>query len=313
MASKPKLLVHAGADKCGSTSAQASLRQNAQILNALGYSVRIADPTFYNYFAANSGDADAASAYLREAAHGRNLVLSGEGLSSVATLEQFAKRPLFRDWETHIVLFVRPQDQWFEAAWWQWFAYNSPRRTVAEAIDVAIASNRCNWAWQASTWKSVAGVESVTVVPITHRDPVTFLMEDSFGLSDYRRPQRRNERIPQTVHALMHQNPVLKPTAHDNTFLRDLRQATRAELGAMRPTPPVLSRAEIETLDKRVFPGNAELYDDIPDGMRHAFATDPQWAASSTHAFRDPSYSRPEPVVDENELRQLLGLARRPD
>lgn len=312
MAARPKLIIHAGADKCGSTSAQASLRRNGQTLTTLGYSVRIADAEFYGYSVGNSADgAVRAAAYLRDAAQGRNLVLSGEGLSSSQTLQQFTEYPVFGDWESHVVLFVRPQDQWFEAAWWQWFAYHRPQRTVAEAIDMVIASNRCNWAWQASTWASVAGVESVTVVPITQRDPVTFLMEDSFGLTDYQRPPRRNERVPQTVHALMHQNPCLKPHAHDNTFLRDLRQARTAELETMRPPPPVLSSAEIAILNQHVFPGNATLTEYLPDEIRQEFSTDPQWIAASTQALRDEGSGRPEPVADEGELRLLLGLPAR--
>jgi hypothetical protein len=75
-----------------------------------------------------------------------------------------------------VIVYIRPQVDWFNSAWWQWFAWEKSFKTPQDVID-AWGYNFMLWGNQISQWNSLEGVEKITV-----RLQPTDIIDDFLGL-----------------------------------------------------------------------------------------------------------------------------------
>jgi len=62
----------------------------------------------------------------------------------------------------HAIAYIRPQVEWFNSAWWQWFAWDGNFKKPEDVI-AAWGYNFMLWGHQLSLWKRLPGVENVSV------------------------------------------------------------------------------------------------------------------------------------------------------
>jgi hypothetical protein len=75
-----------------------------------------------------------------------------------------------------VIVYIRPQVDWLNSAWWQWFAWEKSFKRPQDVID-AWGYNFMLWGYQISQWKSLEGVKEITV-----RLQPTEIIEDFLGL-----------------------------------------------------------------------------------------------------------------------------------
>lgn len=61
-----------------------------------------------------------------------------------------------------VIVYIRPQVDWFNSAWWQWFAWTKPFKRPQDVID-AWGYNFMLWGYQISEWGKLDGVKNITV------------------------------------------------------------------------------------------------------------------------------------------------------
>jgi hypothetical protein len=135
MTASPKLIIHAGHPKCGSTAVRSLLRHNGPMLAREGYYLlgdhfkidpegsAVDWPLWYIEQAAEQ-PAGLLAEQLRRAVEAHRgydikaLILSAENLSEPAKAALFD--PAFGDFETHLIYYMRRQDHFLVASWRQW-------------------------------------------------------------------------------------------------------------------------------------------------------------------------------------------------
>ncbi len=61
-----------------------------------------------------------------------------------------------------VIVYIRPQVDWFNSAWWQWFAWTKPFKKPQDVID-AWGYSFMLWGYQISEWSKLDGVKDITV------------------------------------------------------------------------------------------------------------------------------------------------------
>lgn len=62
----------------------------------------------------------------------------------------------------HLIVYVRPQVEWFNSGWWQWWAWSDAFKKPVDVIN-AWGFEFMLWADQINKWKNIPNVEGVTV------------------------------------------------------------------------------------------------------------------------------------------------------
>jgi len=62
----------------------------------------------------------------------------------------------------HLIVYVRPQVEWFNSGWWQWWAWQEDFKEPVDIIN-AWGFNFMLWAGQIRQWKSLPNIEGVSV------------------------------------------------------------------------------------------------------------------------------------------------------
>lgn len=77
---------------------------------------------------------------------------------------EFRESNFFNKLNIHadVIVYIRPQVDWFNSAWWQWFAWEKSFNRPQDVID-AWGYNIMLWASHISRWDSLDGVKKVTV------------------------------------------------------------------------------------------------------------------------------------------------------
>jgi hypothetical protein len=78
-----------------------------------------------------------------------------------------------------VIVYVRPQVDWFNSAWWQWFVWNKLFKKPQDVID-AWGYNFMLWGDLISQWRGVDGVNNITV-----RLQPNDIIEDFLGLFNH--------------------------------------------------------------------------------------------------------------------------------
>ncbi|WP_137819730.1 hypothetical protein [Pseudomonas sp. 2FG] len=116
------------------------------------------------------------------------------------------------DCTAHGIVYVRPQVDWFNSAWWQWYAWASEFSNPGDVIK-AWGYNFMLWADQITKWQRLPGVENITV-----RLQPSDVVEDFMGLFNIRptlsaaHEERNNVSLNPTLIKLLKKYPSLRCT-----------------------------------------------------------------------------------------------------
>ncbi len=331
-----RLIIHAGAPKCGSSSLQSTLSRQPRfaardgrryaycsildggdVVHGAALSRRAAASPFGYSSSANIVDADwtasvdSVSQTLQDirAEHGTP-ILSSEGWVSRA--EAFATSGLIEKagGRAHVVIFVRPPVDWLNSAWWQWGAWTG--RPLRRYVEVNLGSVR--WHAHAKAWARVPGVERVTL-RLAERNvvPVFYDMLDAAPPA----PVMSNSGVPPAFLAFMKRNRRYREGPH--TPQVEFVVARHLDCGGVR-APWVLSAEEIALVFARTpqLPKGvrARLHPEDRDAMTrearwwdagayagHAVESDERWSTESALVELHDALLKPVGPVGRWHLR----------
>lgn len=307
---KPRLVLHIGGAKCGSSAIQHALAVNAAQLLELG--VLVPDPALeteapsrgeqIGYFAdlLKNPSAPALVAKKLEALAGHmaykglaTLVVSAENLINERIYAQMLATA--RDWfDVTVVLYVRRQDDWLISAWQQWYLKQF------ESFDdfyAARASDYCNWGRLIVPWEATFGQANIKVRPF--KRPLLVggdAVEDFFAAAEIALPlterdkQDRNRSFDETLGDFAHRNRDLFNGGGDNQFYEVFVSLLGARAFKSRRGSVLLSHARRLAIRERFSETNARL-------ARRYFDE-----ATAASLFEPPS---PEESIEESDVEKL--------
>ena len=174
--------------------------------------------------------------------------------------------------KVHVVAYVRPQVEWMNSAWWQWFAWEKDFFSVRDVTN-AWGLNFLKWGAQLSNWKNMGGVESVSV-RLQARDIVSdFVIGELGGEVDARvGVSRANVSLPPMLVKAMMLNKRLR---------RNLGSKVDAKLSRLvqsrEKTPWVIDREYASYLLEHLRKDNVELSDFLCERDKQLFFDSPRW------------------------------------
>lgn len=312
-----RLIIHAGAPKCGSSSLQTILSRDREFRSSSGNVFRYAAITDHGNLAigedirhiregrieglARSADLDDLQRLgkpevarlvqaLNSCLKAANIVLSCEGW--LARADEFADLGLLAGIETpvDVVAYVRPQADYLNANWWQWGAWNPA--TFQQWIYLT-AFSECAWGSHGRKWMAMAGVSSVHM-RLRPADIIT----DFFGWLSCDAPPATtvNRSLPGVALRFLQRHRDLRPDAHASAIDFVLERALKCDFG---PTPWVLPIAHVTHVIQEYLSDNLALLDLLSASDRARMLADPHWWSPS--AYQDRTVQTPEPCPPDGE------------
>ena len=160
-------VLHVGAGKAGSSAIQAFIADNQDALGRLGFAVPSADfeigppasaahvTPFERYFAAGGAGLTRRLEAMMAGRGRRTVLMSAENLcENHRHLEGFC-----RAFEVKVVLYVRRQDEYLEAAWQQW--HSKTRGDLEGWLDAMMELDVARWDGMVDRWAGIAGPDNV--------------------------------------------------------------------------------------------------------------------------------------------------------
>jgi len=181
-----KIIFHIGFGKTGSSSLQAYLSANP--IHQTKTQENLLYCCFHNDDTILHGDAiirKARSSPIKYVASNPNIAEQADNSETKYQLDKILRQdfiPIFsqEDWgrragsfknsnffeqldvDVHVIVYVRPQVDWLNSAWWQWFAWDEDFKRPADVI-AAWGYNFMLWGKQIDLWKNLPRVKNVTV------------------------------------------------------------------------------------------------------------------------------------------------------
>lgn len=236
--SRKQLIVHAGANKTGSSAIQRFLAINASTLRGNGIVVPDQDlmvrqqVSGFHVFAFEQLFRDPAGAsrftstvgeIARAAADAGTILLSAENLAAnPAAPALFAQ--LLDEYDVRVILYVRRQDQYLLSSWQQWYSKISDDFW---AWALSTVGRLGNWRAYLEQWEQVVPREQITV-RVFDRARLTGgdVVQDFHGLLNVEAPFERfqyprekvNPSFSDAIMDLVKGNPLVFRDVHDNDF-----------------------------------------------------------------------------------------------
>jgi hypothetical protein len=246
MSFKPRLILHIGMHKTGSTSLQRFFIRNRIILRALGihYPKAIGPdgrrlPKHNNLFLAISHEKDNRGAphptlgpsaaqiheIGRQLRHHPITVLSAEGFSGPSTAFAKAFAPLRESADLRVVCFLRRQDEWVSSFYKQMVMSRDVREshTFEQFIELGRIRRHLDYAALLRSWADALGGESIRVLIYPSRRSI---LADFLEASD----------LPPVLRHLPYGNS-LQNTARPYSYIERVRLANAANLPIPPPEP----------------------------------------------------------------------------
>jgi hypothetical protein len=301
-----RLIIHAGAPKCGSSALQTALSHHPDITGS--------DGTRYAYCAVTpSGDVHAGDEIRRRAmrsafgyvASCNHPTEQEEANAFKAAAEKLARLREARgvpilsseSWAyqadrfresglvaaagggAHVILFIRPPVDWINSAWWQWGVWSAPN--VDRFLRRAFLQTR--WHAHAAAWAKVEGVARVTL-----RLAADDVVGRFFRLLPAPAPAagRENSGIPPAFLSFLLRNRSYRDTAHtpqvEFIVARHLQQTRAALLWC-------LSHDHVRFVFENTpyLPGGVHALLEADD--RSMMKDDPRWWSPEAYAARSPT------------------------
>jgi hypothetical protein len=229
---------------------------------------------------------------------GKRLLMSNEGWGN--EYEAFAAgRFLPRlGLEAEVVLYVRPQVEWCNSAWWQWGAWGS--REFAVWLERRIP--RMQWGDVAQGWRAVPGVVSVRA-----RLLPSSVVGDFCALVGLQPPSEQvvNSSQPGVVLRLLQRHPELRAGQHDAATEFALGRHLRFE-GAR--TPWVMDRSSVSRVIEACRESNERLLEFLEPAQRQAMRSNPAWWSTDAFEARALESTAPQ-AIEPQELERLAAAA----
>lgn len=324
-ASTPRMILHIGAPKCGSSSLQKALSSRPDFKNAYGTplsyvcvssrssrtgnTIRIAAAASpYGYVSSSDvRDTDEAEVLGRRIeaatkpimASGSVPILSCEGWARRAV--PFQKSGVFErlGGGVHVVLFVRPPLDWLNAAWWQWGVWSGADLD----LNLQRAIPNVRWPKLAQQWADTPGIDAVHV-----RLADCDVVQTFFDLIEAERPVTRdtNASLPPALQAFLLRNRDLRPGAHDagiefllSRALADAPPAPKTDpLWVLTPKKAAEMWEDVKFHPRRLAPL-------LPPADRFRLAQQPKWYSAAPYGDRHATDL--DDFADPKSLRDLLG------
>lgn len=230
----------------------------------------------------------------RTAGDGARLVLSNEGWAqeyAEFTTGRFLER---LELDCTVLIYVRPQVEWCNAAWWQWGAWTGlelPRWVERQ-------HERMQWSRVVEGWRCVPGVRDVHV-----RLLPPGIVEDFCATVGVASPGEvvANRSLPGVVLRVFQRHRRLRPGAHDSDI--EFAIARHLELPRSR-TPWVMPQEVVERVIASCHESNLELLAQLDPEQRERMRADAAWWDAAHFAPRRllPWQARPPVPQDVDQL-----------
>lgn len=300
---QPRILLHVGAPKCGSSSLQAALSRRPVFTDAAGRT--------YEYVVVQKNGTVLRSATILKRVEvsplgslsTRNLPrvddvletlgpavpvlkdMIAEGITPILSQEGWARLgDVFGEagiidrlgGGARVIMFVRPPVDWLNSAWWQWGVWT---RTTVDA-HVGRTLRQVRWQALARAWRQVPGVERVDLGLATSDVTARF-----FQLLDAPAPPpvTTNAGVPGSFLLFLLRNRKYRPDAHTPK----VEFVVARHLPAQRyPTPWVLSPTHIAHVFDKTAGDAAKISRLLAPEDRPALAAEPRWHSAEAYAGR---------------------------
>jgi len=287
--SKPKIIIHIGAGKTGSSAIQSVMRQYRTYFEknklfipdrALGNGPNVTGEHVFAFQQLHTaGDQAALKAAIEKMAAGapagHTILLSAENLSNPGVGASFTG--LLDGFDAKVIFYVRRQDDYLASAWQQW---NSKIETDINAWLIGALRDRGHWYSSALAWERAVGSGNVIIRPFQRSDlkagDVVRDFLDILGIDD---PERDfdvgtvNPSYNDIITPLVAGATNIFSNVHDNRFYAMVSDLTGEAYTKSRRVS-LLSREQREKilffydeenkqLCKRFLPNRARLFEPI--------------------------------------------------
>jgi len=227
-----------------------------------------------------------------------NLVFSNEGWGEIPG--KIAEDCLFADEAFHVsvMLYIRPQIEWLNSAWWQWGAWT--KAPMQKWVNRKLAS--ASWLTLLQQWAAKPWVKKVDV-RLVDGDVVSDFL-DYLGYKIPPQP-RSNKGLPGSVLRIFQRNRQLRPGPHDSAIEFALSRHLQLEDAS---TPWILFPWQIKKFIEYYRQENEQLVHYLPVNQRQKMLEDARWWSAETYS--DRKHSSPLPNrLNIDELEQLAVAA----
>lgn len=203
----------------------------------------------------------------------------------------------------HVIIYVRPQVEWFNSAWWQWFAWYSEFSSPEDVVS-AWGYNFMLWADQISKWKNLPGVENVRV-RLQPQDIVADFMT-LVGISktpEINYPARNNVSLSPTLIKLLLRHPEIRGV-HDAKVDIILSKLFKFD----GKTPWVIEKQLIGEVMDATRINNLKLLSMLDEQSMEVMKNDPRWWNPDFYA-NYPFTSKSDLQLNNHELLAIVDQA----
>ena len=203
----------------------------------------------------------------------------------------------------HVIVYVRPQVEWFNSAWWQWFVWYKEFSTPDDVIGTW-GYNFMLWADQIAKWRNLPGVEIVNV-----RLHPQDIIEDFMSLLRLQKnpsisyPERTNASLNPTLIKLLLRFPEIRGihNAEVDIILSKL-------LKFDDKVPWVIEKELIGKIISATHDDNLKILSMLDEQSKKVMENDPRWWNPDFYATR-PLFTKADFELDKQELLAIVDQA----
>ncbi len=205
------------------------------------------------------------------------------------------------DIDVYVIVYVRPQVEWFNSAWWQWFAWSEKFTTPTDVIN-AWGYRFMQWGAQIGSWKRQARVKGV-IVRLMPSD-VVLDFQDVMQISGAEQSvaiERSNVSLSPILIKLLKKYPYLR-----STHSADVDLILSRYLKFDGKTPWVLDQEIIEKVINATHEDNINLLNMLDPVSRQQMLDDRKWWDTPYYENRKV-WEEQEFQLTEVELQKVIG------
>ena len=179
-----------------------------------------------------------------------------------------------------VVSYVRPQVEWMNSGWWQWFAWNGQFKSVQDVTNTW-GMHFISWASQLNNWEKIPNVEKVDV-RLHSKDVVADFFEKYLEVTSYKsNKQRSNVSLP----------PILIKLLLNFSKVRSEHSAHVDEkLSKIYPgafsNPWVITKTYAEFLINSLEVDNKNLLRFMPSELQAEMLEDDRWWSAKAYSSK---------------------------
>jgi hypothetical protein len=294
----PRLIIHIGANKTGSSAIQSFLRLNWKLLRSRGYFVPdqnlgnseniTGDHGLHLQHLFDHSDYASLKAKIKLLMNSESnvVLISAENLSNGQNFQLFNQ--IVHGIECKVILYIRRQDDIITSSWQQW---NSKIETDFHAWLILALQRLGHWQRCIAGWETVVGAGNVISRIFQRSDLVSGDVVDDFisllalgdPLPNFLRPESPvNPSYSDVITSIVSGCNFIFANEHDNKFYEMVRKLTGDTFvaknkisllsRAQRETVIEYYRPENEAVCRKYFPGRSNLFDAV-DHSRYEYLT----------------------------------------